>query len=689
MFKVDPRAPYEAMSPDGAESDDNISLTSTLPDANGSDQEYEVENILAEQLTEDGVTYYLVEWTGFQLHESTWEPEANLGDELKAMWEETKAKQATGELEPFDVQKYVEACNKAEEEKKERHRRRNAKRKKLGLPLTPPFAGDDSSDGEAVEDPSLVESTTPHPTTSRRPPSQQQIFKGIPSSGSTPLSNAADSNSARTPPGTPGSSRPRNADHERRSPITASSAPSTKQSSPTQPPSTGYPGTARKQSRGPKAPAVAAVPTIKPASGVRKTLKAKKSAVRPAGNIFTSGKTRKSRPDLRQAMSDPSKEPRFFCKHRHRRLAEKRSRDTEDVAPDVSKVRLFDVTSIKRSSSGFVHNPIQQAPQNTVTPVEPAQDSALVSPRSTLANPEVSPPKKKRRSVRFLDEDGSSDFVQEPEPMDLESRVDGPSSSSSQDPPRNGSLPSAATKLSRDENSWKSLEAQDTQSSTKKLKFGLSSVESIFTRLPLNSPAHAWLSDFLAKETLDFEHVCFAKTVAVQIAGLVGQHLASGSIVPKEDERDLEQVTAYLTSGLLGLYCGQPGYNILVYPTKCEEWKSILPLQESASPSETASLGYFIFASTQDCRLMLPPLDLLSQSQPAIRDSEKRHENRGIASERQRIVKRLFDFDYAKLLPVTQKPLPFHAFFLAFPKSRGVMMQALYHWYVSHGWHTF
>lgn len=199
MFKLDPRASLGASPPVGDESDDSISVTSTVS-GHDPEQEFGVENILAEHRFEDGNTYYLVEWTGFQLHESTWEPESNLGEgELKAMWEEDKTKHATGELEPFDIQKFYDARDKAIEEKKERHRRRNLKRKKLGLPLTAPVA--DSSDEEAVEE-TGIESSASEDIPLSRARNSQRVFK--------PVSNPRPS--SVTPLTTPvvGSTRPRN-----------------------------------------------------------------------------------------------------------------------------------------------------------------------------------------------------------------------------------------------------------------------------------------------------------------------------------------------------------------------------------------------------------------------------------------------------------------------------------------------
>ena len=67
--------------PNVQDADESISVTSTVSDPL-EDDEYEAEKILYEGLGDDGEPRYLVEWTGFPLEESTFEPESNLGATL-------------------------------------------------------------------------------------------------------------------------------------------------------------------------------------------------------------------------------------------------------------------------------------------------------------------------------------------------------------------------------------------------------------------------------------------------------------------------------------------------------------------------------------------------------------------------------------------------------------------------------
>ena len=323
MFKIDPRASFGPDSPYEDESDDSISVTSTVS-GHDPDQEFSVENILAQRLYEDGNMYYLVEWTDFPLHESTWEPESNIGPDLKAIWEEDKAKHATGELKPFDVQRFEDAKEQAAREKTARHQRRNRKRRKLGLEPTKPFEKD-SSDEEAVEEDG-IETSFPEPAQAARSQNQQKNAKEVSSPGAVV-----------TPAPTPvvGSFQLPNEVRRARGtalelPTESASAISSKrkQTTPPSPQHTGYQQTAR-PARKPSADSVPksktrptiSIPTsTKPTtSNTRKTLTAKKSTTQPTCNIFTSGKTRKLRPGLKDMMSDPTREPKLFGKHRQLR----------------------------------------------------------------------------------------------------------------------------------------------------------------------------------------------------------------------------------------------------------------------------------------------------------------------------------------------------------------------------------
>ncbi|KAK3684286.1 hypothetical protein B0T22DRAFT_385107 [Podospora appendiculata] len=698
----------ERMSHDSDQSDDDISLTSTVPDAHDSDEEFCVENILAEQEHESGEMYYLVEWSGFALHDASWEPESNLGDELKAIWEEKKQEIERGERQPFDVETYHAARKQADKAKRDRHRRRNAKRKRLGLPRTQPLDDiddfvasieDDSSDEEAVEDPDIYTPTGSGSKAAEKPhPQTAQPLVTTPLPTERPQPTLPSNNTAPTAAG------PKNRSETRRASITKTAgtaatkdtvaqtrkplsftlpAASRKQTERTS--ATGYQGTARKPARtlasATTATAAAGLPKSTGASRVTKPassngLKAKKTAVtkQPTGNIFSGGRRRKSRAGLSDVMSDTTREPKMFSKARHMRLAEKGARDKEDRPPDIANIATFEITKGPpgdRRISTEVAVPLISSKQES-----PSLESM------PIATAETGPKKKKNKSVRFLDNDDAPS-VQEPEPMDIDSPSNEPSPPPLKQPtarPRLRSPPPAdienpaapKARLSLAEYRSKVL----TQSSDKKLVLGESApIEVTFNGLPRDLPQQ-WLSDFLAQETLEFHHSCFSTTMIIKSSVLMESRLCWGPITSKNSEPVLEAAAEYLNLGLLGLYCPNVEYNVLIYPPKCEEWKLEPSQQDVPSPS-AVSLHYMIFKSTLDCSSMLRPLDIPSPLLPGNSDSE------GIVSTsaRESVVTRLFDFSYAQLLPIQHpKQPPVHSFFLAFPETRAAIMLALYHW---------
>lgn len=122
---------------DEDEDGDDLSITSTNAGDNDSEKEWDVDDVLAERPDPNvpGTRQYLIMWEGFKLEDCTWEPIENLGDGLFAKWEENKSEIDAGVRETFDLATYDAACA----ERTERHMRRNAKRQRLGLPLTIPF----------------------------------------------------------------------------------------------------------------------------------------------------------------------------------------------------------------------------------------------------------------------------------------------------------------------------------------------------------------------------------------------------------------------------------------------------------------------------------------------------------------------------------------------------------------------
>jgi chromo domain-containing protein 1 len=92
--------------------DDSISITSTASEAYSSDQEFEVERVLAEK-TQDGRKYYLVLWAGYLEEKSTWEPRKNIQDPaILDIWKGRKMQEEQKIVPAFDLTKFNEKMKK-------------------------------------------------------------------------------------------------------------------------------------------------------------------------------------------------------------------------------------------------------------------------------------------------------------------------------------------------------------------------------------------------------------------------------------------------------------------------------------------------------------------------------------------------------------------------------------------------
>ncbi|KAK3997162.1 chromo domain-containing protein 1 [Cladorrhinum sp. PSN332] len=726
------RKPF--LDDDLAESDDDtISLTDTaVPDP---DVEYVVEGILAERI-HDGELLLLVEWADFdKLLESTWEPARELGDDLNNEWKVKKARLEVGGDEWEEMERFKnlheEVHSQLAREKKERHRRRNAKRKRLGLPLvdygdlseSEDHAGfdEDSSYDEAVEDPAVVDDQAvgrSNATTPRQTP-QQRMFKGA--TKSNPASPAKDTAKEIAQ----GSSNSRRSSVSNKvtkvqaavaiRDTSASSSSATKKTQAPQPPSTGYQGTARKASREhvdplPKSKAQGSVsaskaaPSViaKPTGGIDRPathLKAKKSATHVSGNIFTSGKTRKQRPGLSDVMADASKPQQMFQKARYVRKAQLAGRSKEDRAPDPSKLPLFLAKEGPASARRFSKDSLQsaleavQSPQSYSPAGDPRRSSSidLNSPAAAAHEPksEQQPgpqprPLKKRKSVRFADmedqDESQSLFVEEPEKMDIDSLPQTPEPST----PRRDS---SGTPFSGLAVLKKPSLPVGNFSSPKTLILGKSQpLQVLFNGLPDTPTARdGLLAHFLALRELDFHHTCLVQPAIEKIRSIIGRPLATGYILPKDDSQALEVAARYLRTHLIGLYCVQSHCHILIYPTRCEEWDPIkFPGQGETGPAGTseAHLRYYVFDANLDLAALLPPMSATPETVPVEKKSEdavaRAAVNNGNAN-RPVMMKRLFNFDYQRLLPPV-KQLDAHVFFLAIPEARQEALMTLCQW---------
>ncbi|KAK4184865.1 chromo domain-containing protein 1 [Podospora australis] len=766
-------------------SDDEISLTSTAGPSHKEDEEFHVVGVLAEEIDNKGKLWYLIEWVGYdQFKESTWEPHENLGEDLLATWEERKAKEKAGELVPFDIDKYNDIQHELKCEKEERHFRRNARRRRLGLSETSPFEriyteapdrlvtplpqvdGSDSSGGdetgdefelssgesstsEAVEDPTVV---SEHDDVAARSPSKRGPNQtGLPKAKPTPLA-IPQSDITR---GTRKKTGKQLSDTDRIARWTGSinREPASKPTSeganrtakpppiPKKKPSlkletTGYKGTARKlsgdstevaaKSKGkdsnpPSASAtasaaatvaVAAKPIADPPQPTWHTFTAKKT-IHKTGNIFTGGKMRKTRSNLGSVMSDPTKPAKFFGMHRFRRKAELLSRDKEDLAPDASKMNLFPVTlgpaAARRFSRDSNKSPttpatVPETPQDAVDTVAPASPQPKTTSVTAAVVPDASKPlspmKKRKKSVRFIVDDDDDDddtnglFVEEPEPM----QIDSPVIADAEPRPllRGGNLNTTALQgpvvfheavrpatvsAPKSNDAQNTAIAQGSMTSLKKLVLGQSpAIEMTFHGLPestssVHQPNSAWLADFLAAETLSFQYTSIAPAAEKRFSAMISRPLGCGDLVSDTESRTLGAVAKYLRSSMLGLLCIRSKFNVLIYPTKCEGWNSVplAPQELTGVAGPEIELRHYIFESNQPLDTLIPLPDHAARSPLPVRDTI------GESTTLEVLMKRLFNMDYAQLLP-TAKPLTSHNFFLAIPSAKRHVGLAIKRW---------
>lgn len=352
---------------------DNISLTSTVDEDYAPDTEFIVEGIRSERIW-NGVHQYLVKWSNFPLDQCTYEPEESLPDTLKAEWEEKKLQEGPGAADEF-VKKFDAASSQKWEESRQRHRRRNAKRRRLGLATTRfHFRGTYYLDSEDEAD----DATKSQDSESDDMHDNQDGLNAWNDSSESDQAQEDDqmdhkaaeallSSKSRTKrtkpqprpnrifwfkPGQAAPKKPQMADpavkdsiHVRQKVPTPGPQPSKQPSRPRElPSSTGYQGSARKSSsitvrEKPIPTIITSLPTrppAGPAKGVATQYTARKTTQKPLDkpNIFTGGAKRKKR----ELADDAPQKGRLYSHVSHRRKSELKSRRKEDEAPDIQKL---------------------------------------------------------------------------------------------------------------------------------------------------------------------------------------------------------------------------------------------------------------------------------------------------------------------------------------------------------------
>ncbi|KDN63620.1 putative chromo domain-containing protein [Colletotrichum sublineola] len=664
---------------DGPSDDDAISLNSTLLSEHDSDEEWMVEGIRA-QTRENGTDRYLVEWTGYPIEEATWEPKENMTDELLLEWKDTRTKQARGEEEPFDVAAWQEAVNKRQEQKYRRHHERNVKRKRRGLQLKL-WEGETKadyylSDGDIEQDdynaifppPKPIErqenSVLSHEREERRP---EKSLK--PAAIEKPASQKRITGSEKTIEDVtekPGSSSKRKVSP----PISLSRPrPSSLASA-----INGYQGTAKRP--------VASKPLTKATTLTRH--KARKTTVssrtmlgsQNSGtgiNVFAAGKQIKQRRSLVQNVTDSTKDPRMFANHRIRRKAELQSRDKADAVPGTVPTKLFSISS--GPPAGLSSGTSSVVPRSALK--HSADDSmARSASESSVAFSEVADPTlpphsesqptrpivRKRKSVQFAD----LPLVDEPEPIDEihPKRLKSPPVLS--DPSRSSHPPQKPQPVLRKLSITQYQSRSAGQSFDKAVVLGPSGTKDIqMTFENVRPDSDSWHSQFVNKDSLHFSRIFTARTFASQKVSVIERSLSHGSVRPKmtHDQEPVDSAVERLRLGSFGVACFHEDFLIIIYPTYCKDWKEVMAEVEVNSPANI-SLRYVIFKPQP---VATKPLSVIKSSPSSSIEP------------RTAIFRDLLRLDYRQLLPPRALD-GHHNFYLAFPPSRKLLLDAVSEW---------
>ncbi|KAI1269679.1 hypothetical protein F5Y18DRAFT_106879 [Xylariaceae sp. FL1019] len=726
--------PQQARSRDKDDDDeDNLSIASTVVDSGDPDQNWFVDDVLAERPHPEipGAVQYLIKWEDYPLEDATWEPVENLGDDLVPQWEEVKSEIAQGTRQPFDLAEYTTALDR----RGRRHERRNAKRQRLGLDLTYPYPpgldpdGPSDSDNDEAQEVMEIDSATFEasrtrtssspkvrlqasskltPKTSSNAESLKPMAKpklrlktasssaalGSPqSSSASPVTPATSKKpKQKTFFGIAASDKPQKAHEPLKQPLAGPKAPSV--STPPGVPQTskgnqrstttitGYQGTARRSGVFRSAMTKSSARPLNGLSAGKvkatRTSQQPQIRARPAGstNVFAGGITRKKRTGLADAMTDPSKAAKPFSNMHKQNLARKRTIEKNEAVGALSSI-----PSKFLLGNNDLPSPINTSKQNSPTEAigqgqsaptidQIVSNSPIVSaphhpqfqstPGLTQRAEEPRPPVKRKKSVRFTEEEhfeaAPSDMAETPTNMDAE---DKPASLAIGPSHVGGQLPTQPL----------------AQRVEKSVRFGKSeAVRVIFTGV-VQQQTGSWLSVFKNREALSFATTCTSFHFTSQKADLVQEILLTGVVEPASPEQAavLNNVAEWLRNDSTGLHLVQSEFSILIFPTRCRDWASFNSKNDVAG--DLCHLTYR-WSPSIDTRLY-PAENALD---PAVLDELYPPASMDVKT----LIKSLTGLDYDKMLPQeTSRDKDKQAYMFLIPLKQKQLLGVLKAWLLS------
>ncbi|KAH7149763.1 hypothetical protein B0J13DRAFT_440307 [Dactylonectria estremocensis] len=465
------------------------SITSTIEEEPDSDQEWLVNDILAEGEDATGTTKYLIDWQGYPLYDASWEPKENLGDTMLADWEESKKNEGHRYKSNDSINAWYNAVIARLHGKIARHNERNLRRAERGIEVSlyEKSLEDYLEDLEKHPKAQVIEEEKTNASRSNKiqPPNRREPPRDAPQHQRETSEDQLPKGTRPNPPMC-GVSDPEVA--KRRSGVAAGVSGA--------PPKPGSKTTLMSK----LGPRKQKGPSKEHNAGPNSLSQVARGASKSSNNVFAGGTTRKKNPSLLDNALDPNKAPQLL-RHRLQRQIEKGLRDKEGTTEPPKPPPI--VFNLNPADRGYLHKP--KSKDHTLDEPEKA---------STIG-------KKKKKSVRWddgpevqpqTDLGSESSLFIERLTASPEQQIVQPKQEDSEGPTTILKLLPPSSLMTTSPTVEDGL-CSNIRTITRGARFGPSATDSIALTFegPPGESTHPWLSMLEGTEPLVFTHTCIAQ----------------------------------------------------------------------------------------------------------------------------------------------------------------------------------
>lgn len=671
-----------------------FSSDTTIEEQNDDDMLWTVEDVLAEMpMEEHGEPHYLILWTGFPLHEASWEPKEHLEPDTLKAWAENKAAVEKGEKEPFDVESWFNSKVQYLKERIGRAELRNARRIALGRPLTPTLqelqrqlkevatqgdidVTDFETDGLLSDSDDSYSDEIDERILSRPRP----VAEKDPEKAALPPKGRVKPDSPNTPDAPPGTS-------QREDPsrlIQSSGADGAPQSRPKAP---HRDSGSTKQAPAPgKQEALLRRSVSKVSGSSATTTRANVATPARVRSLLPSGHPSKNSRIVSGASGPTSRNPAApqqtpSSSQGSSRLAARRTtvakgslgaganifvtgivrkqrRRLKDALVDptkgqkhFTKMRIQNIafkrirdgsdrapdnlpSGLFRITDTAQHSKSIQKPESESESRESGRKSASKSTHESAESADGGPEprkKQKKKSVRFAEIESVAHGPSEPI-MDAPYTAE-PAGMDDEEAvfiPRNSPPPPV----------------HQTTRITKMISIGgsgLDALEVLFDGIP-DMPAEDWYVHLTGGGPIHFTHFLTPQDLAAQMPDLIGANLASGCVTTEKASNALKTLSKQLETGSRGVVCEYEKYIIILYPNGCDMWKDPI-FKASSNTTPECLIRHLMYAKRVEGDQMLSLCGDVSEALAENDDSVSGHA----------VFEHILGREYSSLLPTAMK----------------------------------